>query len=127
MKFTKQQISDYVLGWLSASEETHEINDVIAAIKNASLMVDDHQDGIEAYVERMDSVNEAEKIKAATFKGELDTVKAKIESASKKGYFVCDGDGHLTPETLYKLRSQGFRAYNDKLAFSDFWVVQWGK
>lgn len=46
MNYTKEQIASYVLGWLSAGNETHDFNDVFAAIKNAALMVDDTQDGI---------------------------------------------------------------------------------
>lgn len=52
MQYTKEQISSYVLGWLSAGKDTHDFNDVFAAIKNAARMVDDDQDGIEAYVKR---------------------------------------------------------------------------
>ena len=52
MKYIKQEIAEYVCGWLSAGCEEHDFNDVFAAIKNAALMVDDDQDGIEAYFKR---------------------------------------------------------------------------
>lgn len=52
MEYTKEQISSYVLGWLSAGKETHDINDVFAAISNAATCVKDGSDGIESYVER---------------------------------------------------------------------------
>lgn len=58
MNYTKEQIASYVLGWLSAGNETHDFNDVFAAIKNAALMVDDTQDGIESYVERFQLYNQ---------------------------------------------------------------------
>lgn len=40
------------MGWLSAGNETHDINDVFAAISNAATCVKDGSDGIESYVER---------------------------------------------------------------------------
>jgi hypothetical protein len=52
MKFTKQEIADYVTGWLGAHNELHELTAVAAAIHNALAMVDDDQDGIEACKER---------------------------------------------------------------------------
>jgi hypothetical protein len=48
MKFTKQEIADYVTGWLGAHDETHDLPAVAAAVRNALAMVDDDQDGIEA-------------------------------------------------------------------------------
>jgi len=63
MKYTKEQISNYVLGWLGAGNDTHDFNDVYAAIKNAALMVDDNQDGIESYVERFRLYNQKGLIK----------------------------------------------------------------
>jgi hypothetical protein len=58
MQYTKEQIASYVLGWLGTGNETHDFNDVFAAIKNAALMVDDTQDGIESYVERFQLYNQ---------------------------------------------------------------------
>lgn len=52
MKFTKQEIADYVTGWLMAGEEAHDINAVASTLHNALAMVKDYQDGIEACKER---------------------------------------------------------------------------
>ena len=52
MNFTKQEIADYVTGWLGAHDELHDLPAVAAAIHNALGMVDDDQDGIEACKER---------------------------------------------------------------------------
>lgn len=52
MEYTKEQISEYVLGWLGAGRTEHDINDIFAAISNAATCVKDPSDGIDAYVRR---------------------------------------------------------------------------
>ena len=52
MEYTKEQIASYVLGWLSAGKDTHDINDVFSAISNSATCVKDGNDGIEWYVKR---------------------------------------------------------------------------
>jgi hypothetical protein len=54
-KFTKEQFSDYVLGWLESQEWTDKelsIGNMKAALNNALMAIEDGDDGIEDYVER---------------------------------------------------------------------------
>ncbi len=52
MKFTKQQIADYVTGWLSFGHDAYDVVAIQAMLHNARHMLLDNQDGIEAYVNR---------------------------------------------------------------------------
>jgi hypothetical protein len=53
--FTKEQFSDYVLGWLE-SQEYHanelSMGNIKAALNNALVAIEDGNDGIVDYVER---------------------------------------------------------------------------
>jgi hypothetical protein len=55
-KFTIDQVRDYVEGWLSSSTDTTKltINEIKAMLNNALVCLEDHNDGIESYVERME-------------------------------------------------------------------------
>lgn len=53
--FTKQQFTDYVLGWLESSQyhaDQLDIGNMKAALHNAKVTIDDIDDGIAAEVER---------------------------------------------------------------------------
>ena len=51
--FSKDEIADYLLGWLDAGMgDNQDINSIYAALKNATSMLGDDQDGIEAVRER---------------------------------------------------------------------------
>lgn len=57
MQINKKQFADYVCGWLFVLEgdenlENLDLNNMKAALLNAAAMLEDNQDGIEAYVER---------------------------------------------------------------------------
>lgn len=61
-KFTIQQVRDYVEGWLFTSSDTSNlsINEIKAMLNNALVCLDDHNDGIESYVERFPESNNKE-------------------------------------------------------------------
>lgn len=54
--FNITQVRNYVEGWLSSSTDTTKltINEIKAMLNNALVCVEDHNDGIESYVERME-------------------------------------------------------------------------
>jgi hypothetical protein len=54
--FTIDQVRNYVEGWLSSSTDTNNltINEIKAMLNNALVCLEDHNDGIGSYVERMD-------------------------------------------------------------------------
>lgn len=57
MKITQKDFADYVCGWLFILEgdencENLDLNNMGAALGNALAMLEDHQDGIESYLER---------------------------------------------------------------------------
>lgn len=52
--YTIEQVRDYVEGWLGSSTDMGNlnINQIKAMLHNSLNMLEDHQDGIEYYVER---------------------------------------------------------------------------
>ena len=62
MKITQKDFADYVCGWLESCEANNDdlsIGNMWAALKNAAKMLEDHQDGIESYLERKAANNKA--------------------------------------------------------------------
>ena len=55
MKYTKEEIEDYVTGFLIYGHDTHDTIAVKAMLLNALNMLEDDQDGIEAVTERIKS------------------------------------------------------------------------
>lgn len=55
-RFNITQVRDYVEGWLSSSTDTTNltINEIKAMLNNALVCLEDHNDGIESYIERME-------------------------------------------------------------------------
>lgn len=49
--YTPEQVAQYITGWLSA-DSPNTLLGVSSAIHNAMNMLDDHQDGIDAFIER---------------------------------------------------------------------------
>lgn len=54
MQITTIDFSEYVLGWLFLTEDYPflDMDNMMAALANALNMIEDDQDGIEAYLER---------------------------------------------------------------------------
>ncbi|MDB4314471.1 hypothetical protein N9955_00420 [bacterium] len=55
MKFTKQQIADYVTGWLPAGKEKYSVTTVKAMLHNAKYCLEDNQDGIKPFVKEQNN------------------------------------------------------------------------
>ena len=55
-EYTENQIRDYVCGWLMVGGN-QDIAAVKAALRNALAMLEDREDGIEAYVERRNTAS----------------------------------------------------------------------
>lgn len=70
-------------------------------------------------------MNTAEQMRNQALNNQVRIVLATIELAVEKGKFECEGTGHLTETTLYKVRSEGFNIKNDSYAFTKFWNATW--
>jgi hypothetical protein len=70
-------------------------------------------------------MNKAEEMRNQALNNQVSIVLATIALAVKKGKFECEGDGHLTETTLYKVRSEGFGIKNGSYAFTKFWHAAW--
>lgn len=56
--FTRQEISDYITGWLLAGQDQYTFQDVVACLTNSFLQLNDEYDGLDAYAERRRSRTE---------------------------------------------------------------------
>lgn len=59
MEYTKEQIAEYITGWLSIDGK-FDTKQIEAALHNALVCLKDPSDGIESYVERLEYYNSAE-------------------------------------------------------------------
>ena len=57
MKFTKEQIADYVTGWLGANTDEYDIIAIKSMLLNSLNQLIDDQDGIEPHTKRMIELN----------------------------------------------------------------------
>lgn len=51
-KYTIEEIAEYIAGWMIAPPDEPVCDAYIAAISNALVMLEDEQDGIDAFLER---------------------------------------------------------------------------